>query len=155
MLPFNFRAMCCISNMHMFLIWTVSFPAGKQSSGLAGTRSSVGQRPRAYILVRSSLLRNQKPGSGQPYPWPSLIRLGLHLSTTQRVHLTFQLVRFDLSLFSNEKVNVILPKSNSHESIYSMQLFLISSTARFKQQSVRCVLESIFFPVFQISKCDS
>lgn len=50
-------------------------------------------------------------------PTPPLIRLGLHLSTTQRVHLTFQLKNFEVSFFSNEKVDVILikPWSNSDE----------------------------------------
>lgn len=153
MLPFNFGAMCCVSSVHMFLIWTSGSPAVNQNPRLAWTRSRIGQRPRAYILVRSYPHGNQKPGSGQPCPRRPLIKLGLHLSTTQSVHLTFQLESFDVSLFSNQKGGVffcqglspIATKCNRHG-------FQVSPATRLKpQQGVSCTMGSIV-SVFQIYK---
>lgn len=99
-LHFNFRAVCCASKEHMFLIWT---PAVKQNSGLAGTGSPEGQRPRAYILVSPHPCGNQKPRSGHQCLRQARVRLDLLISATHRARLTFRLEFRSVFVFQTKR----------------------------------------------------
>ena len=150
MLPFNFGAMCSVSSVHMFLIWTSGSPAVNQNPRLARTRSQIGQRPRAYILVRSYPHGNQKPGSGQQCPRRPLIKLGLHLSTTEstlnlstREFWCIFIFKPEGGCFFCHGLSPVATKCNRH-------CFQVSPATRLKpQQRVSCTMGSIV-SVFQI-----